>query len=52
MIQIWNVVKCDISFLVIFFGLFKTMSLNLATKHGVLFQGPVAPRSKHPLTRL
>jgi hypothetical protein len=48
-VQIWNVIKCDISFLVTFLGLFK---LNLATKHGVLCQGPVAQRSKHPLTRL
>lgn len=35
-----------------FFSPFKTLSLNLAMKLGVLCQGPVAPRSKRPLTLL
>jgi hypothetical protein len=51
-IQIWSVVKYDISFLVIFFSLFTMLSFNLATQHGVLCQGLVAPRNKRPRTRL
>jgi len=51
-IQIWSVIKYDIRFLLILFSLLKTLSISLATKHGVLYQGPVAPRSKRPLTRI